>query len=126
MDRFYIILIAVFCGVNGLGIAYSHLLQGWGIDNIAGMIANVILAVVSAFLYYFGKKGIKDSNQHAFIRRVYLSTFAKLFICAIGILVYAFLFREHLNIGTIILFFVLYVIYTVIETWSLMKEAKKP
>ncbi|HLR37283.1 MAG TPA: hypothetical protein VK084_04500 [Chitinophagaceae bacterium] len=126
MDRFYIILIAIFCGVNGLGIAYSHLLEGWGIDNVAGMVANIILAVLSAALYYLGLKSIKSSNHHAFMRHVYISTFAKLFICAIGILIYAFINKEDLNLGTIILFFVLYLIYTVLETRSLMRVAKTP
>lgn len=126
MDRFYIILIVIFCGINGLGIAYSHLLEVWGIDNIAGMVGNILLAVVTALTYEFGLKGIKDNNQHAFVRRVYLSTFIKLFVCAIGILVYAYLYRDALSTGTLILFFLLYIIYTVLETLSLMKVAKTP
>jgi|SRR5690625_3042126 len=124
MDRFYIILIAIFCGVNGLGIAYSHLLQEWGIDNIAGMVGNIILVVVTAASYYIGIRGLKNENQHAFVRQVYLSTFFKLLICAIGILIYAYVFRGSLHIGTIILLLGLYIIYTVLETLSLMKAAK--
>ena len=124
MDRFYIILIVIFCGINGLGIAYSHHLEVWGIDNVAGMVGNVLLAVITAVTYAYGVKGMKDSNQHAFVRQVYLSTFIKLFVCAIGILLYAYLYRDALSIGTLILFFLLYIIYTVLETLSLMKFAK--
>lgn len=124
MDRFYIILIVIFCGINGLGIAYSHLLQGWGISSIAGMIANVLLAIITAISYYWGTKGIEEESQHVFVRRIYLSTFVKLFICAIGVLIYAFLNKHHIGIGTIISFFVLYIGYTVLETSSLMKAAK--
>ncbi len=124
MDKFYIILIAVFCGINGLGIAYSHLLEVWGIENVAGMIGNIILATITALSYYFGIRGIKANSHHAFVRQVFLATFVKLFISAIGILIYAYFFRESLSIGTLILFFLLYILYTVIETLSLMKAAK--
>lgn len=124
MDRFYIILIAIFCGINGLGIAYSHTLLDWGINNVAGMLANIILAAITAITYYYSNKGLKANNHHAFVRLVYVSTFAKLFVCAIGILVYAWFFRTTLNIGTLILFFLLYIMYTILETWSLMKAAK--
>lgn len=126
MDRFYIILIAIFCGVNGLGIAYSHLLEAWGVENVAGMTGNIILAAITAVSYSFAMKGIKTSNHHAFVRHIYLSIFVKLFICAIGIVIYAFLCRDSLSIGTLILFFLLYIIYTIVETWSLMKAAKSP
>ncbi len=124
MDRFYIILIVIFCGINGLGIAYSQTLEGLGIEHVAGMLGNVVLAVVTALSYHFSMKGIKGNSQHTFVRQVYLSTFVKLFICAIGILVYAFLFRSSLSIGTLILFFLLYILYTILETWSLMKAAR--
>lgn len=124
MDKFYIILIAIFCGINGLGIAYSHLLEVWGIENVAGMIGNVVLAAITALSYYFGTKGIKTNNHHRFIRQVYLSTFVKLFICAIGVLIYAFINRDALSLGTLILFFLLYILYTIVETWNLMKAAK--
>lgn len=124
MDRFYILLIAVFCGINGLGIAYSHLLQQWGIINIAGMLGNVLLAASTAVSYYFGRQGMKTKSGHAFVRGVYLSTFAKLMICALAILIYVAFFREHVTKGTIILFFLLYILYTVLETISLMKVAK--
>lgn len=124
MDRFYIILIVVFCGINGLGIAYSHVLELWGIENIAGMVGNILLAGVTALSYYFSNKGIRGENNHAFVRLVYISTFVKLMICAIAVLIYAYFFRENITIGTLILFFLLYILYTIIETLSLMKVAK--
>jgi hypothetical protein len=124
MDRFYIILFIVFGGINGLGIAYSHVLEVWGIENIAGMLGNILLAGVTGLSYYFSTKGIKGESNHAFVRMVYVSTFVKLMICAIAVLVYAYFFRENLTLGTLIFFFLLYILYTVIETLSLMKVAK--
>jgi len=124
MDRFYILLIAVFCGVNGLGIAYSHILEEWGIFNIAGMLGNILLAAVTALSYYFSFKGMKLKSGHAFVRGVYISTFVKLMICAVAVVVYVALFKQYVTKGTLILFFLLYILYTVLETYCLMKVAK--
>lgn len=124
MDRFYILLIAIFCGINGLGIAYSHILEQWGIVNVAGMIGNILLAGVTALSYYFGFKGMKMKSGHAFVRGVYISTFIKLMICAVAVLVYVAVFKQYVTKGTLVLFFLLYIVYTVLETASLMKVAK--
>lgn len=124
MDKFYLLLIVIFCGVNGLGIAYSHLLENWGIVNLAGMIGNVILAVVTALSYYLSHKGMTVRSGHAFVRGVFVSVFLKLLICAASVLVYVVLFKEFVTKGTLILFFLLYILYTVLETASLMRVAK--
>lgn len=124
MDRFYILLIAIFCGINGLGIAYSHMLQQWGIVNIAGMLGNILLAAATAASYYFSYQGMKMKSGHAFVRGVYVSTFLKLLLCAVAVVVYVAFFKEHVTKGTLILFFLLYIVYTVLETISLMKAAK--
>lgn len=124
MDRFYILLIAIFCGVNGLGIAYSHILEQWGIENVAGMSGNILLAAVTALSYYFSFKGMKMKSGHAFVRGVYISTFAKMMVCAAAVIIYVSLFQEYVTKGTLILFFLLYVLYTILETVCLMKVAK--
>jgi hypothetical protein len=124
MDRFYILLIAIFCGINGLGIAYSHILEGWGIMNIPGMLGNILLAAVTALSYHFSFKGMRMKSGHAFVRGVYLSTFVKLMICAVAVVIYVALFKEYVTKGTLILFFLLYILYTVLETYCLMKVAK--
>lgn len=124
MDRFYLLLIGIFCGVNGLGIAYSHLLERWGIVDVAGMAGNILLAGITALSYYFCMRGMKAQSGHAFVRGVFISTFLKLLICASAVVVYVVLFREYVTKSTLILFFLLYILYTVLETASLMKIAK--
>lgn len=124
MDRFYILLIAIFCGINGLGIAYSHILESWGIVNIAGMLGNILLAGVTALSYHFSFNGMKMESGHGFVRGVYISTFVKLMVCAIAVLVYVALFKDYVTKSTLLIFFLLYILYTVLETVSLMKVAK--
>ncbi len=124
MDRFYIRLIILFCAINGVGIAYSHLLEKWGVVNLAGMTGNILLASVTAVSFYVNRKAILAQNNHAFVRLVYLSTFIKLLICAAAVVVYVYAFRSQVTAGTIILFFLLYILYTILETLSLMKVSK--
>ncbi|HEX5552258.1 MAG TPA: hypothetical protein VFX43_03340 [Chitinophagaceae bacterium] len=124
MDRFYILLIAIFCGINGLGIAYSHVLELWGIVNVAGMLGNILIAAVTALSYYFSFKGMQVESGHAFVRGVFLSTFIKMLICAAAVVIYVSLFKQYVTKGTLILFFLLYILYTILETASLMKVAK--
>jgi hypothetical protein len=107
-----------------LGIAYSHILEEWGIVNIAGMLGNILLTGVTALSYYFSYRGMKTQSGHAFVRGVFASTFIKLMICAAAVLVYVAFFNEYVTKGTLILFFLLYILYTVLETVSLMKVAK--
>mgnify|MGYP001544480239 CR=1 FL=1 len=125
MDKYYVRLIIAFCLINGLGIAYSHVLERWGIVNVVGFLGNVILAGSSALSYYYNKKAIGKESNHAFLRLVYISTLAKLMICLVAVVAYVYLEREHVTKGTILMFFFLYVVYAVLETSSLMKKQDK-
>ncbi|GAA4320853.1 hypothetical protein [Compostibacter hankyongensis] len=122
MDKFYVKLIIVFCLINGIGIAYSHVLERWGIENIVGLTGNILLALATFISYYYNRKAIGVKSNHVFIRMVYLSTLIKLLICLAAVVTYVYLYRGHLTKGTILLFFFLYVLYTVLETTSLIRK----
>lgn len=124
MDKFYVKLIVVFCLINGLGIAYTHVLARWGIADYVGLAGNTLLAVFTAISYRFNLKAVRVKSHHAFLRMVYVSTFGKLLACLAGILVYIFLYREHISKGSILLFLALYLIYSVLETISFLKASK--
>jgi Kef-type K+ transport system membrane component KefB len=126
MDNFYIKLIIVFCAINGLGIAYSHVLEKLGIINVVGMLGNILLAVATALSYYYHRKAITAESNHAFIRLVYVSTLLKLVLCLVGVGLYVYIYQERVSAGTILLFFALYIVYTVLETTSLLKKKPKP
>lgn len=126
MDRFYVKIIVVFCLINGLGLAYTHVLVRWGIVDYVGLAGNTLLAVFTAISYRYNLKAVRVKSQHAFFRMVYVSTFGKLFACLAGILVYIFLYRGHIHKGTILLFLALYLVYSVLETTSFLKASKTP
>lgn len=123
-DKFYLWLVLLFCAINGLGIAYSHILEKLGIVNLVGMIGNVVLAGVSVLSYYFHRKAMKTQSNHAFIRYVYSSSLLKLVLCLIGIGLYVYFYRSHVSLATILFLMLLYIIYTILEVFNLLQIAK--
>lgn len=123
-DNFYVRLVILFCVINGVGIAYSHVLEDWGIINYIGLVGNLLLAGASALSFYFSQKAVRVQSHHAFVRFVYVGVFAKLLVCLAAILAYVYFSRPNITVGTILLFFFLYIVYSVLETVSLYKLSK--
>lgn len=124
MDNFYIRLAVIFAAVNGIGIAFYQVLHVWGISDMAGAVGNLVLAVVTGISYNIGYQATKSGDPHDFIRLIYLSIMVKLLVCMAGILVYAFIFREHMTISTIFLLMFLYIVYSILEVYSILKLSK--
>ena len=124
MNSFYLRLIGLFCAINGIGIAFSQTLQNWGIVDAVGAIGNVLLAVLAAVSFRMNQKALQHRSNHLFMGMIYGSLFIKLIICVGGIFVYVYLYQDNISRATILLFMVLYVLYTFLETWSLMHLAK--
>lgn len=122
--NFYVRLVIVFCLINGVGIAYSHVLEDWGIINYIGAAGNLLLAGASAVSYYFNEKAINVQSNHAFVRFVYVSVFIKLIVCLLAVVAYVIFYRPNITVGTILLFFFLYILYSALETASLYKLSK--
>lgn len=124
MDNFYFRLIALFCAVNGIGIVFSHVLETLGIDDLAGAVGNLLLALITAFTYHLSKKAIRHPNHHRFFRTVYLSTFLKIVVYAGAMVAYAFTRAASFTRNTLILLLVLYFVYSILETWTLFRLAR--
>lgn len=124
MDNFYVRLVVLFCLINGVGIAYSHVLEDWGIVNYIGMAGNLLLACASGLSFYFSRRAVNVQSHHAFVRFVYVGVFSKLIVCLAAILAYVYFSRPNITVGTILLFFFLYILYSALETVSLYKLSK--
>lgn len=81
--------------------------------------------ISSAIIFFILKSGIRQKNNYSFISSVYLAMFAKMILCVGLVLAYFFMTKPG-NIYFIIPFFVLYICYTVFETYFLVKESKLP
>lgn len=124
MDNFYFRLIALFCAVNGIGIVFSHTLENLGIDDLAGAIGNLLLALMTALTYHLSKKAIHHPSHHRFFRTIYLSTFLKMVIYVGAMVAYVLTRATHFTRNTLILLLILYFIYSILETWTLFRLAR--
>ena len=85
---------------------------------------NLVMAVLCTITFLMVKKNINERPQ-AFIRGVYGGTFLKLFVCLVGILSYAMIFRATLHKPSLFILFGIYAVYTIAETWMLQSIARK-
>lgn len=84
-------------------------------------VGNVIMALLSFITYLLIGRQIGNNNTQAFIRGVYSSSFLKLMVCMVSILVYVLLNKEHIHKPSVFVLFGIYAVYTISETWLLSK-----
>lgn len=110
----FILLSALFWVLRTYAPAYSfNVLMG-------GNIIMALLSVASFFLVtrQMGKK------PDAFVRGVYSSSFLKLSVCVIAVMVYALINRPDVHKPSMLSLFGVYAAYTAVETWLLSKLAR--
>jgi hypothetical protein len=110
---------------TGFFVSSKHFFERNGFDQEVLIIGNLILFVVTSLSFIIGKRGLKSSNPHAFIRGIYLSTMLKLFACAIAAFIYIIVFRSELSKPALIACMGLYIVYTILEVSVLKKLLKE-
>ena len=85
---------------------------------------NAFMAVLSILIFFIARKNI-HGRPEVFVRGVFGATFLKMFICILGILIFVLLNRTHIHKPSIFILCGIYIVYTTVETWLLMKLAKK-
>lgn len=87
------------------------------------MAGNVIMLLLSLATFFMVTNKIKNSSN-AFISGVYSSTFLKLFICVIGIVMYAMINKPNVHKPSLFTLFGVYAVYSAVETWILSVLAR--
>jgi heme/copper-type cytochrome/quinol oxidase subunit 3 len=118
-------IILFFIILNGLFVAARPMLQRWGADLDVLLIGNAFLLVVSLLSYLLAKRGLTNTNPHAFVRGVYSGILLKLFVCMIAAFVYISIYKKDLNKPAFFTLMGLYLVYTFIEVSVLTKELKQ-
>lgn len=86
-------------------------------------VGNLIMCALS-FITYFMVIHSMDRVQ-SFVRGVSGSSFLRLMVCMISILIYIMLNRTHIHKPTVFVLFGIYAVYTTAETLMLTKIAKQ-
>lgn len=88
------------------------------------MAGNIIMALLSLGTFFMVRKQI-NKRPEAFVRGVYSSSFLKLMVCMIAILVYVLTDKDHIYKPSVFVLFGIYAVYTVFETWLLSQMARE-
>jgi len=118
-------LISLFVVVNSFAILFRDRLTGIGFDIDILLIGNFFLFTITGFSFYMLHRGMKASTTPGFLRSVYGSFMLKLLLAAIVVFGYAFLYKEQINKPSLFTCMFLYLVYTFLETRTLLKISKK-
>ena len=101
------------------------MLLRWNADQDVLIIGNAILFAVTLISFFMARRGIENSNPHAFVRSVMGSIMIKLFICVIAAGIYIAIYKKGLNKPALFICMGLYLVYTFMEVGVLMKMLKE-
>lgn len=110
----FVALSAVFYWLKTAAPAY---------DFIVLMAGNFIMLLLSLATFFMVNGKLKNS-PNGFISGVYSSTFLKLFICVIGIVMYAMINKPNVHKPSLFALFGIYAVYSAVETWILSVLAR--
>ncbi len=111
----FILLSAVFATLRVYAPAYNYTVL---------MSGNVIMAALSLFTYMLVVRQI-GKKPDAFVRGVYASSFTKLMVCMIAVVVYAMVNKPNIHKPTLFSLMGIYAVYSTIETLLLSKMARQ-
>jgi hypothetical protein len=117
-------LFFVFVVINTISIAFRARLTAKGFDTNVLLIGNFFLCIMTLFSFYLLYKGMKASSTAGFLRAVYGSFVLKLLLVVAVVFGYAFLYAEQINKPSLFTCMFLYLVYTFIETRSLLMLSK--
>lgn len=88
------------------------------------MIGNGTMALLSIASFFLTTKDL-HGNPNAFVRGAISSSFLKLFVCVVGVVVYAMLNKDNVHKPSLFILFGIYAVYSVVETRLLTRMAKQ-
>lgn len=122
--RSFLPIIILFLTLNVFFIAGKGLLESWNADQGVLIVGNLLLFVITLISFLIAKKGLRNTNPHAFVRSVYGGIMLKLFICIIAAFIYIASFGKALNKPALFTCMGLYLLYTFLEVSILTKMLK--
>ncbi|MGB3005729.1 MAG: hypothetical protein WBC06_04415 [Chitinophagaceae bacterium] len=103
--------------------------KGWlernGVERNVLFVGNCILFCVSLAGFIITNNALNSVNTQAFLRALYGSFILKFFVVAVAAFIYFLTFRNNLNKPALLICAGLYIVYTAMEIYSLMKILKK-
>lgn len=89
------------------------------------VVANIIIFLITFFGFIFQTRGLRTANINAFLRGIYGSLMMKMFIVMAAVFIYVLSSDGKVNKPALFISMGLYIVYTAIEVFQLMKIVRK-
>lgn len=112
-----LLLVTLFVGVvlwllSSLPIFETHQQLSW--------LSLILFFIISIVMYFTGRWGVNNDNKNTFIGLMYAYMGGKMFLSVVLIMMYYFYVEPNTKLF-ILPFFVVYLIFTIFESYFLMK-----
>lgn len=118
-------LIVLFIAINILLFSFKSFLSSYNININFILVANIILFFITFFGFFIQLRSMTTANINAFLRGIYSSLIMKMFIVMGAVFVYVLASDGNLNKSALFISMGLYVIYTSLEVYQLMKLVRR-
>lgn len=124
MKKFYPVVI-VFVILTLVFFLIRGTLKPLNIDGDFILSANVLLFVLTWFSFWLQSRHIHSPSIHAFIRGVYGSVLVKMLFIIAALFIFIVASGNKINTGAVLISMGIYIIYSSLEVYQLMKMVKK-
>lgn len=107
----------------GLFLFIFHQFPAFQSDYELSVLSCLFFVVFSILIYFVGYLAARSSNKHAFTNVIIAFVFSKMFLSIILVVAYHRLMEPSSN-HFLIAFFVVYLFYTIFETYFMIKLGK--
>ena len=118
-------MILVFIFLNAFFVIARDWLVKNGVDQGVLIMGNLVLFLVSLVSFLITQRSLRSKNHNAFIRSIYVGFILKFAVICIAAVVYVLSADSKVNKPALLSCVVLYVLYTFMETSTLLKQLKK-
>ncbi|HSZ33084.1 MAG TPA: hypothetical protein VK772_07220 [Puia sp.] len=119
-------LLLLFLILSGIFYVLKNLIDQTTVNYNVLIFGNLLLFIVSWISIRMSTKAVRHENVQVFLRLMYGSFILKFFVLAIAAFIYISIFKKEVNKPALFGCFGLYILYTVIEVRSVLKQSKKP
>lgn len=117
--------LVLFVAVTAFCFIGKNWLEQKGVSQQVILGGNFILLLVSVLAFLLMRKAIQTNTAQAFVRAMYSGFMLRFFLVAIAAFIYIMVVKKNVNKPALIACAGLYILYTAIETRSLLKMLKQ-
>ena len=123
--KIFLPILLVFIISTAFFITSGALASRWNIDTDLVIVGNLVLFLATAISFFLYFKALHNNNAQAMLRMIYGGMFIKMMTCLFSAFLYIMIAGKAVNKGGIIVCLFLYLVYSFVEIFLLLKQTKQ-